>query len=82
VSEATSARLEAFSRHAGIRKSLVVEDAIISYLDAREQMIPASAIIPTRIVLSKESGDEFLRAIDEEPNPTDALCKLMQARRT
>ena len=45
-----------------MRKARAIEDAIVGYLDAFDQL-PASAVIPTRIVLTKKSGEEFLRPL-------------------
>jgi hypothetical protein len=80
VSDATNQRLDVFVRETGMRKARAIEDAIVGYLDAFDEL-PASAIIPTRIVLTKESGEEFLKALEAEPNPTDALVRLMRARK-
>ena len=77
VSEETNERLDMFVRETGIKKSWVIEEAIACHLDAMDEL-PASAIIPTRIVLTKESGEEFLAALEEKPDPTDALRRLMQ----
>ena len=80
VSEATNDRLDMFVRETGVTKSRVIEDAIVGHLDALDEL-PASAIIPTRIVLTKESGEAFLKAFEAEPNPTPALRRLMQGHR-
>ena len=77
VSDATNERLDMFVRESGVTKSRVIEDAILGHLDALDEL-PASAIIPTRIVLTKESGEEFVKAFEAEPNPTDALRDLMR----
>ena len=77
VSDATNDRLDMFVRESGVKKARAIEDAIIGYLDAIDEL-PASAIIPTRIVLTKESGEEFLREIESDAEPTEALKHLMR----
>ena len=77
VSDATNDRLDMFVRESGVKKARAIEDAIIGYLDAIDEL-PASAIIPTRIVLTKESGEEFLREIESDAEPTEALKRLMR----
>ncbi|HEY5539971.1 MAG TPA: hypothetical protein VIL41_00790 [Coriobacteriia bacterium] len=77
VSDSTKQRLDLFVRETGLKKGRVIEDALNAHLDALEEL-PASAIIPTRIVLTKESGARFLERLEAEPAPTEALIKLMQ----
>jgi len=79
VSDTTNDRLDMFVRETGVKKARAIEEAIVGYLDAFDEL-PASAVIPTRIVLTKESGEAFLKALEAEPNPTDALVRLMRAR--
>jgi hypothetical protein len=80
VSDSTKVRLDEFVRETGLKKGRVIEDALNAHLDALEEL-PDDVIIPTRIVLTKESGARFLERLAEEPKPTEALIKLMRARR-
>lgn len=77
VSEDINQRLDMFVQETGITKSRLIEDAIASHLDALDEL-PASAIIPTRIVLTAQSGKRFFELLDEEPRPTQALIDLMR----
>jgi len=77
VSDSTKRRLDMFVRETGAKKGRVIEDALNAHLDALEEL-PADAIVPTRIVLTKESGARFLERLASAPEPTDALVKLMQ----
>ncbi len=79
VSDATNVRLDMFVRETGIKKARVIEDALISHLDALEQL-PADAIIPTRIVLDEESGARLIERLEAPPEPTAALRRLMRDR--
>jgi len=80
VSDATNERLDMFVQETGIRKARAIEDAIVSYLDANEEL-PQSAVIPTRIVLTEQGWREFVDLLGAKPEPTDALVRLMQGRR-
>ena len=80
VSDSTKVRLDEFVRETGLKKGRVIEDALNAHLDALDEL-PEDAIIPTRIVLTKESGARFLERLAEEPKPTEALIKLMQDHR-
>jgi len=80
VSDATNDRLDLFVRETGVKKGRVIEDALNAHLDALEEL-PDDVIIPTRIVLTKESGARFLERLAEGPKPTEALIKLMRDHR-
>ena len=77
VSDSTKNRLDEFVRETGVKKGRVIEDALNAHLDALDEL-PASAIIPTRIVLSAESGHRFLERLEASPEPSDALIKLLR----
>lgn len=77
VSDSTRERLDQFVRETGVKKGRVIEDALNAHLDALAQL-PGDVIIPTRIVLTKESGARLIDRLAEEPKPTEALIRLMQ----
>lgn len=77
VSDSTKQRLDLFVRETGLKKGRVIEDALNAHLDALTEL-PDDAIIPTRIVLTRESGARFLERIADDPKPTEALIRLMQ----
>jgi predicted DNA-binding protein len=76
ISSRTSERLDMCVRETGTNRGRVIEDALNEHLDALEGL-PADAIIPTRIVLTQESGEEFLRDLESHEAPTEALRRLM-----
>ena len=80
VSDETNQRLDMYVQDTGLKKSRAIEDAIVAYLDAFDAL-PASMTIPTRIVLTKESGERFLQRLAEEPHPTEALIQLIRDHR-
>lgn len=79
VSDSTKQRLDMFVRETGVKKARVIEDALNAHLDALDEL-PADAIIPTRIVLTRESGERLLERLAGEPRPTQALRDLMRGR--
>ena len=60
-----------------VKKARVIEDALNAHLDALAEL-PANAIIPTRIVLTAESGARLLERLAAEPQPTPALRELLR----
>ena len=80
VSDSTRERLDLFVRETGVKKGRVIEDALNAHLDALEEL-PDDVIIPTRIVLTKESGARFFERLAAKPEPTEALIKMMQDHR-
>lgn len=77
ISDETRQRLDMFVRETGVKKARVIEDALNYHLDALQEL-PADAIIPTRIVLSHESGVRFIEELESDAEPTDALRRLMR----
>lgn len=77
VSDTTKERLERYVRKRGVKKGHVIEQALSQYLSAVEE-IPEQYIIPTRIVLTRESGERLIDAIENPPKPTKALRDLMK----
>ena len=79
VSGGTKRRLDLYVRETGVKKARVIEDALVHHLDALSEL-PPDAIIPTRLVLSAESGERLIERLESEPQPTEALRRLMQER--
>jgi len=79
ITDETKQRLDMFVRETGLKKGRVIEDAIVAHLDALDEL-PDSAIIPTRITLSKQSFEEFVAELDSDSEPTEALRRLMRGR--
>lgn len=77
ISDSTKERLDLFVRETGVKKGRVIEDALNAHLDALD-VLPADATVPTRIVLTKESGARFLERLAEKPEPTEALIQLVR----
>lgn len=78
ISDATKERLEVFARTHGIKKSHLIEMAILHHLAALEQL-PADVVIPPVIELSRAEGRELLLRIRRPAAPTPALKALFDA---
>jgi hypothetical protein len=80
VSQSTKDMLDAIVKSRGLRKGYLVEEALSHHLLALQEL-PDEVIIPSRIVLTKESFKEMAGEIDKPSPPTLALRKLMSKRR-
>ena len=76
ISETTRELMEKHVRRTGVRKGHLVEQAILYYLQALDEL-PAEYIIHPRIVVSRESGEGLLRRA-ESAEPTPALRQPMR----
>ncbi|MFN7922903.1 MAG: hypothetical protein U0Q16_22550 [Bryobacteraceae bacterium] len=77
VSGSTRDLLERYCRESGVKKGHLIEQALLYHLQAL-QTLPDDVIIRPRIVVSKQSGLEILKRLEEPPQPTPALRKLMK----
>lgn len=77
VSEATKEKLDRFTEANGLKKSFVVEQALLFFMEARREL-PDEAFIPTRIVLDDEGFDRVAALLERPPAPTDKLRKLLR----
>jgi uncharacterized protein (DUF1778 family) len=80
VSAATKAKLDQFTERLGLRKSFVVEQALLYFMEARRDL-PDEAFIPTRLVLEDHVFDRLVAQIEHPPGPSKALHSLMRGRR-
>ena len=76
VSESTRELIERHVRRSGVRKGLLIEQAILHYLQVLDDL-PAEYIVHPRLVLSRKTGAKLLRAA-ESAEPTPALRDLMR----
>lgn len=80
VSRATRDMLERYVQRTGKKKGRVIEDALRSYLEAMNDL-PPDVAIPSRLVLTRKSGEKLLSLLESPPKPTAALRKLMRNAR-
>ena len=77
ISEETKAELDDFVKRHGIKKAHLIEQALLHHLQALRE-IPEDLVIPTRLVLSRESIVGVVEQLDREPEPTEALIALLR----
>jgi len=76
VSSETKDLIERFSRATGIKKGRLLESAVLHHIRALEEL-PADAIIPPRIVVSKKTGEDIAAMIEKPRAPTPAMKEMM-----
>lgn len=79
ISAETKARLEAYVREHGVKRSYLIERALQHHLAAMEA-IPPDVVIPPTLVVSRASGEGLARAMEDPPPPTDAMKALFDDR--
>lgn len=77
VSATTKEKLDRFARSRGLRKSYVVEQALLYFIGAR-RALPNEAFIPTRLLLADDAFDRLVALATCETKPTVALRRLMR----
>lgn len=75
IADTTRERLERFARQHGVKKSHLIETAILHHLAALEEL-PGDVVIPPVIELSRAVGEEVVRRIDHAAPPTPAMKAL------
>jgi uncharacterized protein (DUF1778 family) len=76
ISESTRELLEKYARNTGIKKGFLIEQAVLDYIRALEQL-PTDILIPAKIVLSRESARTIVAHLKRPPRPTKRLRQLM-----
>jgi len=77
ISKETKHQLDSYVARHGVKKAFLVEEALLHHLQALRE-IPEDLIIPSKIVLSKESFDKVIEQINSKESPTDELIELMK----
>ena len=75
VSHETKTLVENYSHKSGIKKSYLIEDALLHHLQALKEL-PQDLIIPIRIEITEGSMQQLQAHLDAEPTPE--LTALMQ----
>jgi len=73
ISNETKILFENFSNKSGQKKGFILEQALLHYINAHQEL-PEDIIIPASITVSKEVFENIIMA-DREP--TEALRKLL-----
>jgi predicted DNA-binding protein len=79
ISQTAKERLERYSRETGITRSRLIEEALLHHLRALEEL-PADAIVPARVVLSRKSAEQVRKLLAHPPAPTKAMKRLFHDR--
>ncbi len=79
ISAATKERLDRFAERRGLKKNFVVEQALLFFMEARQEL-PDEALMPTRLVVDDEEFDRLVQMLETPAAPTEALRELMHGR--
>jgi hypothetical protein len=77
ISQGTKQLLERYSRAHGVKKQFLIEIALLHHIQALEEL-PASIIIPPRLVVSAASGRKIAELVSRRQKPTSDLVELMR----
>ncbi|MFH1810572.1 MAG: hypothetical protein ABIJ09_17655 [Pseudomonadota bacterium] len=75
ISPATKARLDAYLRANGLKQAHVIEEALLHHLEALDSL-PATVVVPPRLVVDRAQGRRLASLISEPPEATPALQAL------
>lgn len=76
ISSTTKELLERYVRATGVKKGHLIEQALLHYIHALEEL-PGDLIVPTRLVVSRASGQMLLEKLRNPDKPTAKLRALM-----
>ena len=79
VAASTKRELDAYAEAHGLKQGFLVEEALRHHLRALREL-PDDVIIPTRIVVTRESGERILERLAKPGKPTKALKALFKKR--
>jgi uncharacterized protein (DUF1778 family) len=75
ISVETKERMEQYARAHGVKKSHLIETALLHHLRALDE-IPADILIRPVLELSRESGEKLLKRLENPTAPTPAIKAL------
>lgn len=73
ISDESKLLLENFSKHSGLKKGFIIEQAIVQYINT-QQNLPNDIIVPPSVRVSKKVFDEIIMSDNE---PSNSLKKLL-----
>ena len=77
ISLGTKELLERYSRAHGVKKQFLIESALLHHIQALEEL-PASVIIPPRLVVNPASGRKIADLVSKRQKPTSELVELLR----
>lgn len=79
IDASTKRELDEYAEAHGLKQGYLVEEALRHHLRALREL-PADVIIPTRVVVTRESGERILERLKRPGKPTKALRELFRKR--
>ena len=79
ISSIAKERLERYARASGVTRSRLIEEALLHHLQALEEL-PADAIVPARVVLTRKSAEQVRKLLAHPPAPTEEMKRLFDDR--
>lgn len=79
IDVSTKRELDAYAEEHGIKQGHLIEEALRHHLRALNEL-PADVIVPTRVVVTKQSGARLLKRLRAPGKPNRALRALMAKR--
>lgn len=76
ISDSTRELLEYFVANTGMKKGFVIEQALLNYLRALNEL-PVDVLLSAKIVLGKQSAARVVKDSKTPPRPTRELKRLM-----
>jgi uncharacterized protein (DUF1778 family) len=80
ISKETKELLERYAKATGVKKGHLIETALRYHLRALQEL-PADALVPARIVLTRRSFEEVVERLRSPGEPTEELRDLMRGDR-
>lgn len=77
ISKNTKISVENYLKKTGLKKSFLIEEALLHHLQALKE-IPQELIIPTRIQVNNDTLQQILTLLENPPEPNNALKQLMR----
>ena len=72
-------RIERYVRMSGVTRAHLIEQALLHHLQALEEL-PPDAIVPARLVLTRNSAERVRDRLSHPPAPTEAMQRLFDDR--
>lgn len=79
IAVSTKELLERLVRATGMTRTHLVEQALLHHMRALREL-PIDAVVPARVVLSRESAERVRDLVERPPEPTDDLRRLFEDR--
>lgn len=76
ISESTRNLLETYVKNSGIKKGFLIEQAVLNYIRALNQL-PMDILVPAKVVVTSKSAHKMVKHLARSPRPTAKLRRLM-----